>query len=337
MLLHRVLVLPATLFRAMAKRNGLEVTLMRYVLFCCFFFGLSACSEVKQASETSAELPVISSTSLPSFFDCVRETGGLLIAAHRGGPVEGFPENAIETLQHGFDAGIRVFEVDVATSRDGVLFLLHDRSLGRTTTGNGSVANTDWNVIARLALKDNSGETTEFAPPRLSDALEWAKANGALLELDKKDTTGWRSLILAVRSAGAENNVLLITYSDTDAALVQRLAPEMMLTTGARGGRDLNRLADIGVDRKKVIAWTGTEAADPPAWRRLADEGVEAAFGTLGRPGERLDDTYWSDGDGSEYEALVEAGLVLLATDAPYRVAEWLSADDRALNACSAP
>ncbi|MEO9968853.1 MAG: glycerophosphodiester phosphodiesterase family protein [Hyphomonadaceae bacterium] len=311
---------------------------MRHLLKISVFAALAACSDtaIDPAPPTSVStLPSISTSDLPAFFDCVRETNGVLIASHRAGPAKGFPENALQTLEYGFSKGIRVFEIDIATSRDGVLFLLHDRSLGRTTTGNGSVADTNWSQIERLNLVDNDGRRTSFNPPKLSDALEWAVASGAILELDKKQTTGWRSVISAVRAAGAENNVLLITYSDDAAGQVQRLAPEMMLTASARGGRDMAKLERLGVDPAMVVAWTGTRSPDKPAWDRNAREGVESAFGTLGRRGERLDDAYWADDNPSEYRDMVRDGLVVLATDTPYRVAEALSEDDRALNACA--
>lgn len=313
---------------------------MRKLMFFATIFAFASCSAPAPATEDTppasqaTPLPGVNTANLPAFFDCVRESGGVLIASHRGGPAPGYPENALETLQYAYDAGIRIFEVDMATSRDGVLFLLHDRSLGRTTTADGSVANTDWDAIARSRLVDNDGKITSFHPPKLTDALLWAVENGAVLELDKKETTGWRSVITNVRAAGAENNVLLITYTDEDAALVQRLAPEMMLTAGARGDRDLGKLESMGVDPRMVIAWTGTREPDAAAWARLQREGVEPAFGTLGRSGVRLDDQYWADGDASEYKTMVDDGLVLLATDEPYRVADALTEDDRALNAC---
>lgn len=149
---------------------------------------------------------------LPEFFDCVRESGGLLIASHRGGPAPGYPENAIETMQYGLDQGILIHEIDVAESRDGVLFLMHDRSLGRTTTGSGFVADTDWETIRTLNLKDNDGAITAFQAPKLTDVLLWAKSTGAIVELDKKPTTSFRNIISLVRAAEAEENVLLITY-----------------------------------------------------------------------------------------------------------------------------
>lgn len=313
---------------------------MRNVLFFCAICLIGACEAPSELPLTSSEpplsatLPRVTTTDLPAFFDCVRESGGVLIASHRAGPAEGYPENALETLQYGFEKGIRVFEIDIATSRDGMLFLLHDRTLGRTTTAEGAVADTDWEAIARARLIDNNGLTTGFHPPKLTDALLWARDTGAILEIDKKETTGWRSVISSIRAAGAENNVLLITYTDSDAGLVQSLAPDIMLTAGARGSRDLDTLARLGVDSAKVVAWTGTNAPDAAAWARNAGEGVESAFGTLGRRDERLDTQYWADGDPSEYLDMIKDGLTLLATDEPYRVADALIEDDHALNTC---
>jgi glycerophosphoryl diester phosphodiesterase len=50
--------------------------------------------------------------------------------------------------------------------------------------------------------------------------------------------------------------------------------------------------------------------------------------------GDRLDDIYLADGDASEYDNLAGEGLVLLATDEPYRVADMITADDVGREAC---
>lgn len=273
---------------------------------------------------------------LPEFFDCVRENGGLLIASHRAGPAPGYPENAIETLDYATDQGLLIHEIDVVESRDGVLFLLHDRTLGRTTTGNGSVADTDWDTIRTLNLKDNDGQITAFTPPSLSDVLLWAKTRGVIVELDKKPTTSFRNIISHVRAAGAENNVVLITYNDNQAIEVARLAPDLMMTATVNSRTHQETLEAAGVSFDQVVAWMGTRDPNPRAFAAVGYRGIEAAFGTLGRPGDRLDDQYWADGDPSEYQDLVDGGLTLLATDAPYRTAEALNADDEVLATCAA-
>ncbi len=287
----------------------------------------------KQANvlETSTQVPL----NLPELFDCLRENKAMLIASHRGGPVDGYPENAIETMQHGYDNGIRVFEIDVAESRDGVLFLMHDNRLNRTSTGDGYVSDTDWYDISSMSLIDNNGNTTRYSPPKLTDALIWARENRAILEIDRKRTTSFSNVASAVRAARAESNSIFITYDDQQAGQVARIDDTFMMTASALGNRDITRLeTEQGVDRTRLIAWTGTRSPNEAGWQRLIDEGVEPAFGTLGRKGERLDDTYLADNDPSEYDALAAKGLVLLATDEPYRVTKGITADDRARKAC---
>lgn len=285
--------------------------------------------------DTSAG-PAVNLGPLPAFFDCVRETGGVLIASHRAGPAPGYPENAIETLDYATDQGILIHEIDVVESRDGMLFLLHDRTLGRTTTGDGAVADTDWETIGTLNLKDNSGQITEFTPPKLSDVLLWAKSRGVIVELDKKPTTSFRNIISHVRAAEAENNVVLITYNDNQAIEVAGLAPDLMMTAGVNSRDHQQALEAAGVNFDNVVAWMGTRNPNPRAFRAVGNRGVETAFGTLGRPGDRLDDQYLADGDASEFQELVDGGLTLLATDAPYRVAAALSADDDVTADCGA-
>ena len=313
--------------------------MLRITLSIAALATLAACGDISQkANPDAADAPALSASApalpLPDYFDCVRQNKGLLIAAHRGGPAPGYPENTLETLQYGFSQGIRVFEIDVAESRDGVLLLMHDNRLNRTTTGDGYVADTDWADLAGLSMIDNDGQRTGFQPPKLTDVLLWAKQSGAILELDRKPTTSFRNIASAVRAAGAGDNVLMISYSDAEAAEIAAADPALMLTASARGSRDIARLEALGIDRTRLVAWTGTNSPDYAAWARDLQEGVEPAFGTLGRKGERLDDQYWADGDASEYRDLVDNGLVLLATDEPYRVAAALTSDDLARQKC---
>lgn len=270
------------------------------------------------ASDTTAT----TGRALPAMFDCVRENNGLLIAAHRGGPAAGYPENAIETFQHALDKGIRVLEIDVAESRDGTLFLMHDRSLGRTTTGDGPVADMAWDDISKLNLVDNDGTVTRFAPPTLANTLDWAVKAGAIVELDRKPTTSFRNIIESVRTAGAENNVIMITYDDDEAWQVAKLAPDLMMTAGIGDFKQEAALLAGGVSSENLIAWTGTSRPSPGKWKGLASKNIESAFGTLGRADERLDDIYWADGNPSEYQALISGGLTMLATDRPYELAK---------------
>ena len=67
------------------------------------------------------------------------ETAPILVSAHRGGPVPGLPENAVETFEYALNHAPALIETDVRRTADGVLVLMHDETLDRTTTGTGRV------------------------------------------------------------------------------------------------------------------------------------------------------------------------------------------------------
>jgi glycerophosphoryl diester phosphodiesterase len=63
-----------------------------------------------------------------------------LISAHRGGPRKGFPENCIATFENTLRHTHALLEVDPRYTKDGVIVLMHDATLERTTTGAGKVS-----------------------------------------------------------------------------------------------------------------------------------------------------------------------------------------------------
>lgn len=258
----------------------------------------------------------------------------MVISAHRGGYVDGFAENALSTLKNGYENGLRLFEVDVSRSKDGVLFLHHDRTLQRTTNGSGAVVNWDMDEIEYLQLMDTSGTLLDEAPPRLDAVLEWAVNQDVLLQLDRKDPVEFAQIVRAVRDAGAQNNAILISYNDEQAIEIARLAPELMMSASVNSREHQAVLEAAGVEASRVIAWTGTRNPNGAAWRALARRNIESAFGTLGRPETQLDARYFADGDLSEYQDLVDQGLHVLATSKAIAVADYLTVDDRTLETC---
>lgn len=316
------------------------------------FLALAGCGKPSDPTETAATTPMDAALPSPSYveqspisriasrgaplqerFDCLRIQGAMVVAAHRGGPTRDYPENAIETFNRTRQAATRILEVDIAQSRDGVLFLLHDEDLDRLTTGQGRVSDTPWSVIQHLRLKTAS-TTTDYHPPSLDAALDWAIANDAVLELDKKPSTSFESIIRAVEAKHAETNVVIITYTDAQAIEVARRNPNLMIAATIDGVERLRRLVDHGVKAQNLIAWTGNESPDAELWRELAAQGVESSFGTLGARGDRLDDRFWEDGYGTEYTDLAEAGLSMVSTDFSDKVARALTVDDKAHERC---
>jgi glycerophosphoryl diester phosphodiesterase len=62
-----------------------------------------------------------------------------VVIGHRGNRAHA-PENTLESLREAVALGADAVEFDLRVSRDGVLVLMHDATLDRTTNGSGSVA-----------------------------------------------------------------------------------------------------------------------------------------------------------------------------------------------------
>src|SRR5690606_13560277 len=96
-----------------------------------------------------------------------------LISAHRGGPSEGYPENAIATFAQVAKSMPAIIECDISMTKDSVLVLMHDETLNRTTNGNGKLAKFTWEELQVLRLKDTNGKVTKYNIPTLEQTLEW--------------------------------------------------------------------------------------------------------------------------------------------------------------------
>lgn len=266
--------------------------------------------------------------NLPVFFDCLRERGQTIIAAHRGGPAAGFAENAIPTFENTLRGAPAILEIDIAVTRDGVLVLMHDDTLERTTDGAGAVRDHSLAEIRALRLRDNDGNTLDAHPPTLREALNWA-ADHAIFELDVKQGVSYEDVVAAVRAADAANRVIFITYSVPAAIRVHRLAPELMISVNIASESELDELERAGVDLTRILAWTGTEEPNSALNAALNARGVEAIFGTLGNPEHSWDGRFAREG-ADQYAAFAETGLAVIATDRPVEAAHALDAKDGA-------
>ena len=256
---------------------------------------------------------------MPEVFDCLRERRLALVSAHRGQKDPMAAENSIASFAETIRRGPIFIEVDIARSADGVLMLMHDQTLDRTTTGLGPLAGYTYQQLRRAWLKDGKGEISEERIPTLEEALIWARRNGAVLQLDIKPGTPLEEVLEHVREQRMENQVILIAYNLADVRNFQRAAPEMMISASGRNAKE--DAAILAMANPRMLVFTGTKEPDPAVIARLDAAGLEAITGTLGAPGQRLDDLYLADGNGSEYADLAARGVALIATDQP--VAAW--------------
>ena len=107
----------------------------------------------------------------------------VMVASHRAVHNK-FPENSLSAIKESIRIGVDIIEIDVKVSKDGVPFLMHDRTLDRTTTGKGDPEALTWEQLQKLFVVDK-GKITKLKIPRLEEALKLAHGQ-ILVDLDLK-------------------------------------------------------------------------------------------------------------------------------------------------------
>jgi glycerophosphoryl diester phosphodiesterase len=110
--------------------------------------------------------------------------------AHRGAGKLA-PENTLAAFRLGAAHGYRMFECDAKLSADGVVFLMHDATLERTTNGEGTGGDLAWSGLSRLDAGSWHSRAYAGEPlPTLENLARFCLANACFLNIEIKPTPG---------------------------------------------------------------------------------------------------------------------------------------------------
>ncbi len=107
----------------------------------------------------------------------------ILVAAHRG-DWRNEPENSLPALKNAIAMGVDIAEFDLKRSKDGILVIMHDKTLDRTTDGKGKMEDYTLGELKKLRLRNGLGRPTENHIPTFSEYLD-AGRGAILLDVDK--------------------------------------------------------------------------------------------------------------------------------------------------------
>lgn len=109
----------------------------------------------------------------------------VLVVAHRG-DWRYAPENSLPAIDNAIKMGVDIVELDLQRTKDGVLIIMHDATLERTTTGTGKIADWTLDSIRTLKLRNGCWIKTKEVVPTLEEALLHIKGR-VMVNLDKAD------------------------------------------------------------------------------------------------------------------------------------------------------
>lgn len=224
-----------------------------------------------------------------------------LFGVHRGG-AKWRPESTLKTFQEAAETwpGI-LLESDVRMTADGVVVMLHDPTVDRTTNGSGAIAELNWADVKELdAGYDFSPDGGESFPyrgkgyriPKLADVLAALPASRFLIEL--KDQPGIAyAAVRVMQDANAVDRILIASFNPDHMARAEALEPRLAtcfdsntrpeLVEALRSDRwaDYAPVDDVFILNYHRIDRYGVTAEDFP---RIKAKGIPIIVYTLDRP-----------------------------------------------------
>lgn len=136
--------------------------------------------------------------------------GSVMVVAHRGCWKEA-PENSLTAIKACIDLGAEMVELDVARTKDGILVLMHDKTVDRTTNGTGVLTDLTFEELKSLRLRQGAGgpsaKLTTQTVPTFAQALE-AVEGKILINVDAKADV-YDDVGAALKETGMANHVLM--------------------------------------------------------------------------------------------------------------------------------
>lgn len=178
----------------MNKLNNKRITFQ--LLFVVGMLLLSSCksNQIKNSFAKNNALNTISNKAKKN----------ILVCAHRSYH-NNAPENSLLSIKKAIEANIDLIEIDVRTTKDSILVLMHDSEIDRTTNGKGKIKDYTYKELQKFNLKSNDSITDEKIP-LLVDALKLSKGK-VIPNLDLK-AVNYRQLHKLLKSVGMEHEVI---------------------------------------------------------------------------------------------------------------------------------
>ena len=218
----------------------------------------------------------------------------LVIIAHRGSHLK-FPENTLAAYEEAIKEGADYVEIDLRTTKDGHLVIMHDESATRMTGKKGLIKDLNYTEIRDLKIKStNKEDTTTYRIPDFKSVLNLCKGK-INIYLDFKEADVEKTYRL-IKEAGMQNNLVVYLNKEEQYGQWKKIAPGIPLMASLPENMNISQLntlldkrpVDI-VDnaynnetvnlmhKRKIAVWVDVQSNDegPDKWEQSLKQGVD--------------------------------------------------------------
>jgi len=163
----------------------------------------------------------------------------VIVMAHRGASADS-PENTRIAIQKAVEYGADYSEIDVHQTGDGVIILLHDETLDRTTSGKGHIWDLTWEKIRNLDAGAWFGDEFQGEPvPRLVDIIRFSTGRIKLnveIKISREEPDIVSKVVDIIQKNDFKDDCVVTSFDRKTVAKVKEIDPG--IKTGFIFGKD---------------------------------------------------------------------------------------------------
>jgi len=189
----------------------------------------------------------------------------LWICGHRGGFYEAFAENSLPLFKHTeshCEIKPPIIELDIRKSASGKLYILHDETVDRTTTGQGKIAGLTDEYLSTLFLKDAKGNITDQHLLTFDDMLQYVHQANVVMMLDVKADV-WAEAVKQVTAAGLSDRCMVLTFNAANTKKVYDASHTIRISVLVRDDKDWEGIAALSIPSENLIAYVTSTTTLP--------------------------------------------------------------------------
>ncbi len=222
-----------------------------------------------------------------------------LVCSHRGRLNSGDMENSVTVIRHTFGTGIPMVEFDLVDSRDGHTFLVHDRTLDRTTDSKGAPGTYSDAELSKVMQLDPVSRKPVEPVSTFDQLLTFAQGKDLALMVDLKSVSPAEA-VAQLRAKGVLAHAVLLTFDDATTEAALQADPGVVVSALVKSDADVDQIV--------------AKAAGHPLVLYVPQNGAEELFQYARKSGKALITDAMGDLDGKAEKDGGQAYVTFLKT-----------------------
>jgi glycerophosphoryl diester phosphodiesterase len=246
-----------------------------------------------------------------------------LVMAHRGGRGL-WPENTLFAFERAVEMGVDVLEMDIHTTADGALVVMHDDTVDRTTTGSGPIHSFTLDELkgldAAYTWSPDDGQTFPnrgqgITVPTVEEVFAAFPGVPLNIEIKQREPSMVASFCQLIRDHDLADQVLVASFHEETMAEFRQECPEVATSIGTMETVSLFVLSRIFLED---TYGPPAEAAQVPEYRSglhvLTRRFIDAAHNR------NLEVHAWTINEEDDMQRMISLGVDGIITDYPDRL-----------------